>query len=132
MALVTTPPDPAGGPRGWVARLQAHGRDPDPRFTFANERTFLAWIRTSLALLAGGIGLEAFVGDAVGAGIRRAVAAVLLVTGAGLAATAFLRWLHSERALREGRSLPALAVAPLLAGVVVLCGLVLLAGVLLR
>jgi putative membrane protein len=132
MALMTARPDPAGGPRGWVARLQARGSDPDPRFTLANERTFLAWIRTSLALLAGGIALEGFVGDAVGIGIRRAVAAALLVTGAGLAATAFVRWLHSERALREGRSLPALAVAPVLAGVVVVCGLVLLAGMLLR
>src|SRR4051812_45744422 len=132
MPVVTTMPDPAGRPRGWVTRLQAHGSAPDPRFTFANERTFLAWIRTSLALLAGGIGLEAFVGDAVGVGVRRAVAAALLVTGAGLAGTAFLRWLRSERALREGRSLPSLAIAPVLAGVVVVCGLVLLGGVLLR
>lgn len=119
-------------PRGWVARLRAHGTDPDPRFTFANERTFLAWIRTSLALLAGGIGLEAFVGGTVAPGLRRAVAAVLLVLGAVLALTAFLRWVRSERALREGRSLPGLAVAPVLAGAVALCGLALLVGVLLR
>jgi putative membrane protein len=115
-----------------VARLQAHGSDPDPRFTFANERTFLAWIRTSLALLAGGIGLEAFVGDAVGPTLRRVVAALLLVLGAFLAGTAFFRWVRSERALREGRSLPGLAVAPVLAGAVVLCGVALLVGVLLR
>jgi inner membrane protein YidH len=119
-------------PRGWVARLREHGSDPDPRFTFANERTFLAWIRTSLALLAGGIGLEAFVGDTVAPGLRRAVAAVLLVLGAVLALTAFRRWARSERALRQGRSLPGLAVAPVLAGAVALCGLALLVGVLLR
>ena len=119
-------------PRGWVARLRAHGTDPDPRFTFANERTFLAWIRTSLTLLAAGIGLEAFVGDTVAPGLRRAVAAVLLVLGAVLALTAVLRWVRSERALREGRSLPGLAVAPVLAGAVALCGLALLVGVLLR
>ena len=35
------------------------GTDPDPRFSLANERTYLAWIRTSLALLAAGEGLEA-------------------------------------------------------------------------
>lgn len=29
--------------------------EPDYRFTLANERTFLAWIRTALALLAGGV-----------------------------------------------------------------------------
>jgi hypothetical protein len=28
---------------------------PDPRLTFANERTFLAWNRTALALVAGGL-----------------------------------------------------------------------------
>lgn len=44
-----------------VNRWFAEGSDPDPRFTLANERTFLAWVRTSLALLAGGIGLDAFV-----------------------------------------------------------------------
>jgi putative membrane protein len=31
------------------------GTEPDYRFTLANERTFLAWIRTALALLAGGV-----------------------------------------------------------------------------
>jgi hypothetical protein len=30
-------------------------QEPDYRFTFANERTFLAWIRTALALIAGGV-----------------------------------------------------------------------------
>jgi len=30
------------------------GEEPDPRFTLADERAFLAWMRTSLALLAAG------------------------------------------------------------------------------
>ena len=33
------------------------GREPDPRFTFANERTFLAWSRTALALVVAGLGI---------------------------------------------------------------------------
>jgi hypothetical protein len=33
-------------------RVFADGAEPDPRFTLANERTFLAWIRTALALIA--------------------------------------------------------------------------------
>jgi putative membrane protein len=40
----------------WVC---GEGSEPDPRFTLANERTFLAWIRTALALPAGGVALEA-------------------------------------------------------------------------
>ena len=108
----------------------ARGRDPDPRFTFANERTFLAWIRTSLALLAAGIGLEAFVGDVLTDRLRMMLAALLLVLGASLALTAFSRWLRSERALREGRTLPGLGVAPVIAAGVGVCGIAQLVGLL--
>ena len=31
------------------------GTEPDPRFSLANERTFLAWFRTGITLLALGI-----------------------------------------------------------------------------
>jgi putative membrane protein len=116
--------------RGWVGRLMAHGTDPDPRFTFANERTFLAWIRTSLALLAAGIGLEAFVGDVLSEPTRKAIAAALLVLGATLAGTAFSRWLRSERALREGTSLPGFGLAPVIAAGLAVCGVALLVGLL--
>ena len=44
----------------WARRLLPGGEEPDPRFSLANERTFLAWIRTAMALLAGGIAIEAF------------------------------------------------------------------------
>src|SRR5690606_33022341 len=46
--------------RRFPRRVYGTGTEPDPRFTLANERTFLAWIRTSLALIAGGVALEAF------------------------------------------------------------------------
>jgi putative membrane protein len=108
----------------------ADGTDPDPRFTFANERTFLAWIRTSLALIAGGVGLEAFVADVMPAALRQALAILLLVLGAALALTAFARWFRSESALRNSRSLPGLGAAPVLAIGVALCALALLVGLL--
>ena len=108
----------------------AEGEDPDPRFSFANERTFLAWIRTALALVAGGIGLEAFVADVLPPVLRQALSALLLVFGATLALTAFSRWLRSERALRSKQSLPALGMAPVLAVAVAVCAVVLLVGLL--
>src|SRR6185312_1745313 len=33
------------------------GEEPDYRFSLANERTFLAWIRTALALMAAAVGV---------------------------------------------------------------------------
>ena len=115
----------------WFSGLLAHGEDPDPRFTLANERTFLAWIRTSLALLAAGIGLEAFVID-LPEGLRRGLAALLIVLGAVLAVGSFTRWLATERALREHRSLPPPGLAPVLAAGIGLTALALLGLVLLR
>ena len=45
--------------RRWPRRVYAAGSEPDPRFTFANERTFLAWIRTGLGFLAAGVAIAA-------------------------------------------------------------------------
>lgn len=96
----------------WPTRLRETGEDPDPRFSFANERTFLAWIRTALALMAGGIGLEAFAPQLAVPGVRQVLAALLVLTGVTTSALAFRRWLRSEVAMRERRPLPAPRVAP--------------------
>ncbi|MEL4359185.1 MULTISPECIES: YidH family protein [unclassified Luteococcus] len=92
--------------RGTSRAILGAGREPDPRFSLANERTFLAWIRTSLALFAGGVGLEAFAGSAFPAGVRTALVAALLGTGMMLAASATIRWVQIERAMRQDRPLP--------------------------
>lgn len=97
--------------RRWPSRLRA-GEDPDPRFTLANERTFLAWIRTALALLASGIGLEAFAPELAVAGLRQALAGLLLLAGVLCSGAAFRRWLRVEEALRKGRPLPPPRLAP--------------------
>ncbi|SHG44114.1 putative membrane protein [Streptoalloteichus hindustanus] len=91
------------------------GEEPDPRFSLANERTFLAWLRTSLALMAGGIAVEAI--NPFEGFLQTALALVLLVVGILTAATAFGRWAATERAMRTGRPLP----APRLAAVLSLC-----------
>jgi putative membrane protein len=123
----------AGGvPKGWTAATFSGGRDPDPRFTLANERTFLAWVRTSLGLVAGGVAVEAFAADVLPSPMRRGLAAALLVLGAAVAVTSFRRWAATERALRDERPLPVPALAPVLAGGVALVALAVLGVVLLR
>jgi putative membrane protein len=91
------------------------GTEPDPRFTLANERTFLAWIRTALALVAGGIGLEAFVPRLAVPGLRQGLAVCLVLLGSAVSATAYRRWIRAQRALRLGEPLPVPQLAPVLA-----------------
>ena len=103
--------------------MYGRGEEPDPRFTFANERTFLAWIRTGLALLATGVALE---GLSVPADddARRVLVTVLVVLGAIASGGAFVRWARAELALRESRPLPPPTLAPLLAFGLVVVGAV--------
>ncbi|WP_262459776.1 YidH family protein [Alloalcanivorax balearicus] len=82
------------------------GEAPDPRFTLANERTFLAWIRTALALLAGGIAMEAFANTLFSPAVRLGLAVALIVLAMGVSAGACLRWLRIEQAMREDRPIP--------------------------
>lgn len=102
-------------PRRHVPRSLNEGEDPDPRFTLANERTFLAWIRTSLALLAGGIAVEAFTEDLFDETARKVLGTSLLVLGGLLAASAAARWLRVEAAMRQKRTLPLPIWIPLIA-----------------
>ena len=96
-------------------RLLGGGQEPDPRFTLANERTFLAWIRTSMALLAGAIAVDAFADPALTGAARTFLALLLTSLGLLTAVAAGLRWLGVERALRQGRPLPMPLLVPLLA-----------------
>lgn len=101
--------------RGVLARALGGGTDPDPRFTLANERTFLAWIRTSLAMVAGGIAVEAFTSGLLGPEIRKTVSVLLLLLGMVTGGGSFFRWLNVERAMRHQTPLPAPLLAPILA-----------------
>ena len=96
------------------ARVLGGGSEPDPRFTLANERTFLAWIRTSLAFLAGGIAVEAFTEDLFPEPLRTSLAVVLLLLGVLISGGAAWRWVGVERSLRRKAPLPLPLITPLL------------------
>jgi putative membrane protein len=100
----------------WRSRLLSEGKTPDPRMSLANERTFLAWMRTALTMIAGGVSLDAFVADTIPTGVRVTLSVVLLALGAALAAGSFQRWLAAERAIRRGEELPVTPLAPLVSG----------------
>ncbi|HET6859150.1 MAG TPA: DUF202 domain-containing protein [Streptomyces sp.] len=93
--------------RLWFApqRIKEEGETPDYRFSLANERTFLAWIRTALALIGGGFAVDQFLPD-----LPRAVGATmalgLLVGGVLCALRAVNHWMRCERAMRRGEDLP--------------------------
>ncbi|ARE77275.1 hypothetical protein B6R96_27830 [Streptomyces sp. Sge12] len=93
--------------RLWFApsRLRDEGETPDYRFSLANERTFLAWIRTSLALVGGGFAVDQFLPD-LRWGVRVGMALALLVVGAACALRAVNHWVRCERAMRRGEDLP--------------------------
>ena len=82
------------------------GSTPDYRFSLANERTFLAWIRTSLALIAGALAIDQLAPDIAPAPVRIALCVVLAILGAGLASLSYRRWTRMEAAMRNNRELP--------------------------
>lgn len=120
----------SSGDRRWPRRVYGVGSEPDPRFTFANERTFLAWIRTALAFVAAGLALAAVVRLATGVDLEVRAASLLLVA-AGLFSGigALVRWMRNERAMRQDRPLPSSALLPVVTALVVLAALAALAVV---
>ncbi|WP_010532854.1 YidH family protein [Brachybacterium squillarum] len=111
-------------PRRFPASVYREGEEPDPRFSLANERTFLAWLRTALAMYAGAFALEALPISAE-PGWRIAAAIVFMVLGTLAAVQAWLGWKATETSLRRGTPLPGLAVGGILVVGVVLAAVLL-------
>lgn len=89
-------------------RVFGEGEEPDARFTLANERTFLAWVRTALALLAGAVAVHAPAVD-LDEWVKNA-ASLLLLGVAGLSiGQSWRRWHRVELAIRTGQPLPGFA-----------------------
>lgn len=94
----------------WPSWVYSEGEEPDYRFSFANERTFLAWIRTALALLAAAVAV-----DVVSLSISRTeqvlLVAVLAALGLVAALASWARWASAERAIRRREPLPSFGFA---------------------
>jgi putative membrane protein len=104
------------------------GEEPDPRFSYANERTFLAWCRTSLALMTAGLAITQLLPSFDIPGGRKLIGLPLIAAGTILAASSLVQWARNERAMRLGRPLPRSVLVPGVAAVVSLtaaCALVL-------
>jgi putative membrane protein len=90
--------------------VTSSGSHPDPRFSLANERTFLAYVRTALAVLAGGVAIFGYAPDrriALGAGLG------LLVVGFVALIGGYVRWRHIDKAIADDRPIRA-SVLPII------------------
>jgi putative membrane protein len=119
--IATTPasPDPANG------ELPAAETEPDARFTFANERTFLAWTRTALAFMVAGLGVVQLLPPFPGVPWGRHVLGVpLIVIGAIIAVVSYGQWVRSQRAMRRGEPLPRSVLPRILAIAIVVMAII--------
>ena len=94
----------------------------DYRYTLANERTFLAYIRTALGLDAAGLAAAQFLRPS-GTHIREGIAVLLVVLGIVVALLSYRRWATVERAMRRGAPLPAVQLPLVLGGGLVVTSL---------
>ncbi len=117
-------PDPPAPPAPPGPPAAAAESEPDARYTFANERTFLAWIRTALALIAAGLAiiqlLPPFHGIRWG---RHALGIPLILLGAVIPVLSYLEWHANQRAMRRGEPLRPSRLPQLLAVVIALVAL---------
>jgi putative membrane protein len=100
------------------------GDEPDPRFSLANERTFLAWVRTALAMFAGGVALHALEVPSTD-WLRTLLVVVLLGLGGLICLFSLVRWARVERAMRLRQPLPSFGLGIVMAVALALVALLL-------
>jgi putative membrane protein len=104
--------------------------EPDYRMSLAAERTYLAYVRTSLALTAAGVAVVGALPDLGQEGLRRVIGILLVALGVTVALTARNRWRAVTDAMRQGRPLPRGWVGLMLTGGMVAAGVLALVLVL--
>jgi putative membrane protein len=83
--------------------MSADEREPDVRFSLANERTLLAYQRTAIGLVAAAVAVAHFLDNDL---LAVLIAAVLLLSGGVAAIGGYYRYRDADRAIRAGRPLP--------------------------
>lgn len=131
MAATDRPHDQAG------AGASGQDAEPDARFTYANERTFLAWTRTALAFVVAGLGIVQLLPPFPGVPWGRHLLGVpLIVLGAVIAVVGYSQWARNQRAMRRGEPLPRSVLprilAATIAGMAVVAAVVLLLSAILK
>lgn len=104
----------------WLA-----GKCPDYRFTLANERTFLAWIRTAVALMAGAVGIEQFSPQLSSDGLRFSISMLLLLAASTMGYLSWRRWRRNEHAMRLEKALTYTRALAILATLIVILAVML-------
>ncbi|MEO7734698.1 MAG: DUF202 domain-containing protein [Kofleriaceae bacterium] len=105
-------------PRGEELGTSDPGTDPDVRFSYANERTFLAYNRTALALVTAGLAVTQLLPPFGVPGGRRMIGLPLIAMGTLIAVASLYQWRRNEQAMRMRQPLPK-SMLPLLVTVVV-------------
>lgn len=98
--------------------------DPDVRFSYANERTFLAWNRTALAMVTAGLAVTQLLPPFEVPGGRRMIGLPLILIGTLVAIASFFQWQRNEAAMRAHRPLPKSILPALVAAVVALSAVI--------
>jgi inner membrane protein YidH len=115
---------------GMEANENVPAKEPDYRFTLANERTFLAWIRTSLALLAAAVALGHLVTDFGPDWLRKVTSVALAALATVTAGSSVLRWQRVQLAVDRAKPLPRSLMPWVLAGLLLAIGVIVLVLVL--
>lgn len=113
----------ARGDDAATADERARPRFPDYRFTLANERTYLAYVRTALALVAAGLAVAQFIRQPQLKALSLGLSVVLTVLGLVVAVLGFTRWRTTEDAMHRDEPLPPLRIPVLVSAGLVVAGL---------
>ncbi|WP_435235050.1 YidH family protein [Psychromonas sp. PT13] len=107
------------------------GKAPDYRFSLANERTYLAWIRTAMALLAGAIAIDQLTPELANPLIRIFLSTFLCLCSGLLALFAYRRWASNERAMRNNSELSYTKFLKIISGIVIFLTTIIIIAILL-